>query len=278
MPQIKLIACDVDGTLLNSRHEIAPRTAQALRQAIDGGVPLVLATGRARTHLAVQIIEQLQLDTPGIFLQGAVTHNADGSILHEHGFDTATLQDFIALSREADLSYLAYSGVDRLTPAMDQRLRDSERFRESPPVEIGSAENLLAGVTVSKIVIWEYPARMAEARAAVEAALGARVRVVATLPEHLQDSELPMPMELLLPFVSKGSALEELLMHDFEGILPENVLALGDAENDIELLQTAGVGVAMQNAMPKTKAVADYITTSCDADGVAVAVERYVLN
>ena len=86
---------------------------------------------------------------------------------------------------------------------------------------------------------------------------------------------VPTMLELLPPGSSKASALK-VLLQDLK-IAPENVMAMGDAENDIEMIQLAGVGVAMGQAEQAVKDAADYVTASCDQDGVAQAIERYVL-
>ena len=120
---------------------------------------------------------------------------------------------------------------------------------------------------INKFILFGDNDHLLEARKALVTQLNGRATFVQALSGML---------EILPPGTSKGAGLQRVL--DELGIPPENVLALGDGENDVEMLRMAGIGVAMANGMPEAKQAADYVVSSNDDDGVAEAVERFVLN
>jgi Cof subfamily protein (haloacid dehalogenase superfamily) len=263
---IKLIATDMDGTLLDRRHELTPRTAQTLTAAIQQGVKLILATGRSRSTVAVEVIEKLGLQTPGIFLQGCIVHNADGGVRFQESLDEATAAQFIELGEARGYSMIVYSGLHLLTPQLDKYSRLTLEFNEPVAREIGSLRDLPGKQPINKLVFFDDPARLAEVRAEFAAMLNGSTRMVQSVPGAL---------ELIPKRASKGAALQHIL--DEYGILPQEVIAFGDAENDHEMLQLAGIGFAMENASPETRALADRIAPHHDNDGLAQVVEELVL-
>src|SRR5262249_46663974 len=141
---------------------------------------------------------------------------------------------------------------------------------QEPKVEPvgGDLEHYIDTVPINKLHFFVYdPARVAPIRQELETLLHGQATVV--MPNNII-------MEILPFGASKGNGLKLLL--DDINIDPRHVLALGDGENDIEMLQLAGLGVAMGNSMPKAKAAADYVTGSNDEDGVVQALERFVLS
>lgn len=269
---IRLIAIDVDGTLLNSDHRLTARTKQVVQRASDAGVPVILATGRARLETTVDVIEELALTTPGIFVQGTVIHQADGSVYHRETFATDTMQHLIPIFEARNIATLAYRLTEILVKERNALTDYVMNIGEPTPRAIGSLMSIAD--QVNKMVLWDSAAKIAELRQELQRDYAGKVRLVQALPPHLTQGDMPISLELLPPHASKGTALEWLAAD--MGIALEDVLAIGDGENDVELLQTAGIGVAMQNAAPATQAVADYITADNDSDGVADAIERFV--
>ena len=265
MPRIQLIAVDLDGTLLNSQHQLTERTIQALRRAIAQGVKVVVATGKT-LHSAAEAYRLLELDTPGVFLQGLVVYNADGSIRHQQAHTPDFVRAIASYAREQGISLVAYSGSDIFTEQRTDQTDKLLKFHEPTPRHVASLDALLAERPMNKLMIIEEPGRAAVARAELSDLYAGRATFVQALPDML---------EILPPGASKGAGLRWLL--DDLGIAPEHVLAIGDGENDVEMLQMVGIGVADGNAAPQAKAAADYLVATNDADGVAEAVDRFVL-
>lgn len=264
--RIELIAVDLDGTLLNSQHQLTPRTVDALRRAIAQGVHVVLATGKTR-YSALEAIRQLELTTPGVYLQGLIITNADGSVRHQRTLDADTVRDVAGYAREHDISLVAYTGgeivTEKRTPYTDVLIR----FHEPTPQQVASLDAVVQEQPIHKLILIDDEQRIRDVRETLTGRFDGRATFVQALSDML---------EILPPGASKGAGLRTLL-HDL-GISPEHVMAIGDGENDVEMLRLAGLGVAVGNAMPAARAAADVVVASNDADGVAEAVERFVLN
>jgi Cof subfamily protein (haloacid dehalogenase superfamily) len=280
MQPFKLIAADMDGTLFTSQHTLSPRTEAALRAATDSGIPIVIATGRARSALAVETIEHLGLQTPGIFLQGTAVHNADGSLLHSNPLDAELAATLISLSEAEGYYMILYSGTRLITIPTNPYIHHVGQVVHEGDLEIvKTLRDVLAGnLHIHKIALWDRADRLPAIRGGIAEQFGAKVRLVEALPASLLagGGAVPAALEMLPPAISKGTALAQLLREDFH-LSPEEVIAFGDGENDLELLQVAGFGVAMGNANPVLKAAADHITASNDEDGLALAIEKFVL-
>ena len=262
---IRLIATDIDGTLLNSRHELSTRNEQALRAAIKQGVQVVLATGK--TYYSGQgIVKQLGLTTPGVYVQGLVICGPDGEVLHSQ---TLPNEAAAQLARLAEAEHIAVVGYDRSRLLMPEYNRFSDmlvEFHEPRPEVVGPLSQVVGSVVFNKMIAMADPAEMPALTAKVAEQIDGLADIVLSSPFLL---------EIMPKGMSKGAGLAWLL--DYLHVSPEEVLALGDADNDVEMLQMAKIGVAMGNAMPRVRQAADVIVAGNDADGVAEAVERFVL-
>lgn len=263
---IRLIALDLDGTLYDPRTGMSPVNRKALVAARDAGIEIVLATGRTRGS-ALNIIEQLGLDSPGIYVQGLVTHNGDGSIRHQHYLD-AELAREVAELVDDDVAFIAYSGTKTWVQRFDRNIELLVKYGEPRPSQCGSLAELTGRVPINKFAAMdvENPDKMKALRASLEKALGDRAQVL--------QPGLTIMVEILPTGTSKGGALGALI--EDMGIAPQQVLACGDGENDIEMLQLAGIGVAMGNADNAVQAAADFVSVPCDQDGVAHALARFL--
>lgn len=263
---IRLIAADIDGTLLNSQHELTPRTKYVLQKAMQQGTQVVIATGRTRSApVPSRLIEELKVNAPGIFLQGLMVHNVDGSVRYQQHMDVVRAMSIIRFSEENGLHFYSTSGGDLFTHPNNPFLATLARYNEPVPHEVTSLLDILEAHPVNKFVYMEMPEKMDALRELLQPIVGEGESLLRTAPEFL---------EFLPAGASKGAALARLI-HELE-IPREEVMALGDAENDIEMIQLAGIGVAMGNAMEHVKQVADYITLTNDEDGLAAAIEKFV--
>jgi Cof subfamily protein (haloacid dehalogenase superfamily) len=265
---IQLIATDLDGTLLNSQHEMTERTEKALRAAIDKGIHVVLATGKTR-NAAQKIITRLGLTSPGIFLQGLAVYNGDGSIKHQTHLNPAIARQVITFAEDRGFTVLAYSGTNVYARQRNRDIDVIVSYDEREPEYVGALQNLVNTTPINKLLAMD----MADRRRVM--ALRWQLKMQLDRAADMTQAAIPEMLEVIPPGTSKGAALK-LLLKDLQ-IPAENVLALGDGENDIEMLQMAGIGVAMGNALQPIKHIADHVTATNDADGVAEAVERFVL-
>ena len=133
---IELVVVDLDGTLLDQQHEVSLNAAKAIHAAREKGVKVVLATGKTRGS-AKKIIQQLDLDTPGIFVQGLVTHNADGSIRHQVTLDPSIARQAITFANDRGFSLVAYSGTQIYIQSRDHNTNLIFEYGEPEPEIVG---------------------------------------------------------------------------------------------------------------------------------------------
>lgn len=264
---LKLIAVDLDGTLLNSHHELTARTEQALKRAMAMGLEVVLATGKTRAS-AAGVIAQLGLTSPGVYLQGLAIYNGDGTIRHQQTLNNLLARKAAEFIEAKGYTVMAYSGVRIL---IREHNRDADRViaYQEPKVEVvgSDLDHYIDNYTINKLHFFiDDPDQVGPIRGELQTLMDGQATVV--MPNNVI-------MEVLPFGASKGNGLK-LLLDDLR-IDPKQVIAFGDGENDVEMITLAGIGVAMGNSMPKAKAAADYVTGTNDDDGVAEMLERLVL-
>ncbi len=262
-PKIKLIAIDLDGTLLNSQGRVSERNAAAIQAARAQGILVVLATGKSRAS-ATAVIAELNLDTPGVFSQGSMIYNADGSLLYTRVMERETAVTTLTFAQTHNLPQIAYCSNGIVTD-QDSIYRHmlASQYHEPLPKIMGPLLPRLNELAINKIILCATDNETTLAKL-LQAKLGATGEVTQAVPHFV---------EILPANTSKGDGLRRLLAE--LAISPENVLALGDGNNDIEMLQLAGIGIAMGNGSAGVKAVATSITADNNHDGVALAIEQF---
>ena len=261
---IRLLALDLDGTLLNEEKHITPRTLAALSRARERGVLIVPVTGRP-----AQGLPQAVLDLPG--LRYAVTSN--GATIRDLQEDRFLLEKHLSpatclavLERCADFSMIRQvfrEGVGYLSQADYDTLK--ARYAGTAMLAYHPSTRKILPGTVEDFLTQD--ARPVEELFFLTDSTDTKARLRAAL------ADLP-GIGFADPFPN-GIGLRFLLDHLH--IDAQEVLALGDGGSDLPLLQAAGLGVAMANATEEVKAAADYVTTSCEEDGVGLAIEKFVL-
>ncbi len=265
---IRVVVIDIDGTLLNGEHVVAPRVEAALKAAMKQGVKIVLATGKTRTA-GLPYIEQFGLTTPGIYVQGLVVYNADGAITHQLTLDPALARQVITFVQERGFGIAAYAEGRIIAPQRYEALEMELTTRhEVAPDVVGPLQNLLDRVKINKLIVWGEARAITGLRWLLDHQIGSAGRLI--------QPGIRETLEILPPGGSKGWALKQILK-DLK-LEPANVLAIGDGENDIEMIQFAGIGVAMGQSIQQVKDAADYVTASNVDDGVAEALEKFVLD
>lgn len=264
---IKLIAVDIDGTLLNSKHKLTERTKTAVKQAIGMGIKFMFATGKTYTS-AKFLFSELGVTTPGVFGQGTIVYNADGTIRHQVSLPNALLRRMIPFIEERNGCIMVYSGESILMKQADSRSDILVKHHEPAPTYVGSLINALEKHAFNKIIISGTDPKHARS-------LHWQLNHMIGKEVTMTFAGIPQQFEVLPLGISKGKAVAALAKE--LGIPAANVLGIGDAENDVDLLNFAGVSVAMGNAPDAIKAFAKYTTSSNDLDGVAEALERFVL-
>jgi Cof subfamily protein (haloacid dehalogenase superfamily) len=266
--EIKAVVVDLDGTLLNDDHKMGERSRKALQQTTEKGVQVILATGKTRES-AEDLMAELGLNTPGVFVQGLLIYDAEGNIKQEQHMDAKTLRRAIQYAESAGFEIIAYSRnrllVKRETPGISW-ISD---FGEPAPQVVGSLLNKLDTTKINKIMIVGGDKKKLNAmRWQLNQQIGTNASFTFI---SLVDA-----LEVLPKGASKGNAVRTLLRD--MNIDPLNVMAIGDGENDLDMLKIAGLGIAVENADEKLKEVAQDVVSSNNDDGVAEALEKYVLD
>lgn len=268
MHTIRAVAIDIDGTLLNSRHELSDQVEAALRAASAQGVHIILATGKSRNG-ALHIIEHLALKTHGIFVQGTQLYDPSGRITHELTLDDDLLRRVLTYIDDRGFHAIVYSGSRTFTAHVTEDVRSgTEPYHEPVPKAVGPLVNLVGTMPLHKLVILGPDASSVTAlRWQLSQQLGASAR--------LMQAGIATMLEVLPPGAGKEAMLRAALQD--LNIPPEQAMAIGDAENDIGMIRLAGIGVAMGQAAQIVREAAQHVTASNDEHGVARAIERYVL-
>lgn len=267
---IKLIAMDMDGTLFRDDHRtISPRTLAALRGAAARGVHLVLASGRAKLMMeeAADVLGGVRylVTASG----AAVWDRETGERLEERAIDPGTSLAFLREMDELDLPMEVYCEGEvyiarRHWLLPEQRPEEFWRLRRTLVTQVDSLPQALAGRRLEKV---DLEGLAPEGREKV-------LRLAEDLGGfHVSLS--PHGAELCRADADKGSALAALCAR--LEVVPGQVMAFGDGDNDRQMLAWAGRSFAMGNAAAPAKAAAQYETASNEADGIALAVEQSVL-
>ena len=271
----KLIALDLDGTLLTDDKRITPRCYAALRQAAEQGHYVVPATGRA-LHALPDVVKALPFVRYAITINGACVSNADtGEKLLRCEIERDRALDIMAYSRRYDCMYDCYwddaGWTERaFLERIDYYNRD-EAVRRLILQTRRPVDDLISKVrremqTVQKVQLCFH---------AVAERDSAWPEIAEAFPDIAVTASFSNNLELNHKSATKGNAL--LLLADRLGIPRSDTVAFGDSSNDLSMLRAAGVGVAMGNASDAVKAVCGAVTESNENDGVAVWLERHVL-
>jgi Cof subfamily protein (haloacid dehalogenase superfamily) len=282
---VRLIALDVDGTLLTSAGEVSPAVRAAIREAVARGVHVTLATGR-RLYAARVYAEALGFQLPLILHGGAVIQESStGAVLYEDAIPPDVLREAVAIS----LAH-GYQPVLLESPAHGGRLytgpfeADNRATREYliPREGVTRTDHAtlptLGNILSIAMLDDELPPLLALRDALVDA-LGDRISRLIDRPVTATASVKTFALDLFNAGCGKGKALAHLATQ--EGITLAETMVVGDYLNDLEMLTAVrdggGIAVAMGNAEPELKGVATATVATNDNDGVAEAIHRFVL-
>lgn len=265
MNKIKLIVSDIDGTILNEKCECSARVRSALDRAKDTGVKIVLATGRM-FMAADPVREDLGLDTPVICYQGAMVRQGD-NILYQNAVNHSLAREIIEISRQKGFHLNLYNN-DKLIVEDDnkQYMKDYTQGRFTTYNVVKNFDDVELG-DVSKLLCITYNEdEIISLQKELSKQFEGKLAIVRSHKYYLEFTDIK---------ATKGNAMN--FLKELWNIKTEEVFASGDQDNDYDLLKNAGVKIAMGNASEKLKTIADYICPAIHNDGLADAIERYVL-
>jgi Cof subfamily protein (haloacid dehalogenase superfamily) len=242
-----------DGTL-------QPRTLAALARARAAGLHVIVVTGRMVQSVR-RYLEPAALHDPLVCYQGAVVVDVDGTWLRHEPIPLELAREALAAVGEEGYSPNVYVGDELYVAEVTQAARDYATFQRLAIHRVGDLQAWLAEPP-TKLVCVGDPEALDALEVRLKAHFGRRLYISKSLPYFL---------ELAAPGVTKGAGLDFLAAR--MGFSPAQTIAFGDGENDVELLEWAGYGVAVENAHARVKAVADWVCPSAEQEGVAQVLE-----
>jgi len=275
-PPIRLLATDIDGTLLNPQFQISDGDLEALRRAHASGIEIVLVTGRRHTF-ALPIARQLGFDLWLISSNGAITRSLAGETFHRDLMPAETCRRLCAAMQEFRGNTVLTFDTEAKGAIVLERLDDLSgsirRWLEKNMEYIELVVPIERALTTDPVqtMFCGSMARMGEALRALE--LAGLSGAVTTLRTEYPARDLSI-IDVLNAGCSKGHALERWAA--FRGYRREEVMAVGDNHNDVEMLEFAGYPVIMGNACEELRGRGWTVTRGNDDCGVAAAVEQVV--
>lgn len=263
----KLIAVDMDGTLLRKDDIISKRNKEVIRKLREKGIKVVLASGRP-IHGLERYLEELDLvaeDEYVMSYNGSIVQNVKTKeVIAKNMLKGKDLHRLYELAQRLKIDLHAFSVKGCITPKMNYYSQLEGKMNNIPVYEV-NFEEIAIDEDIIKIMYVGAPNEID--------------RVIKQLPETLyKDYNVVRSMPFFLEFLSRTSGKETgvKMLAECLDIAPHEVMCIGDAGNDVEMLQYAGLGVAMGNAFEEVKQIADYITKTNEEDGVAHAIEKFV--
>ena len=268
---IKLIAIDLDGTLLTKNLEISKENLAAIKQARERGVHVVIATGRPMLFTK-PYMKVLNLDTPYIMYNGGHIMNADQSTIESNFLTEDQVLETVSLLEQHNTAYMLYTDNTvfykpckriEFLKEMAQHVEESLRAKFELVTDFKKVikENKFNKVLIVEENKEQYPI------------VYERFMKLSGTYDILMSSSFYI--EVIPKGTSKGTALEKV--GKLLNVKQSEIMAIGDQENDVTMIEYAGIGIAMGNAIESVKKQADYVTLTNKENGVAHAIKRFVL-
>lgn len=260
---IKLIAIDIDDTLLNDELIITPRVKLAVQKATDKGVYVVLCTGRTRKG-AMRFYEELSLDTPMITSGGAEIYDANGNLMHSRPVDPALVKKLLDYAYNHGVHAQVYINGELV-------YREKNAYSDRYEISYGHPGIVMRDIMqqetiVTPKVLFVTDQDSIDTIQQETKRLFPGLTIVRSKPDYLEFASAE---------VSKGEALAFLADHYH--LQRHEIIAVGDSQIDIPMIRYAGLGIAVANAAPDVKKAADLICPSNKEDGIAYVIEKYIL-
>lgn len=264
----KLIAVDMDGTLLKEDKTVSDITKKSINRALKRGVKVVLASGRPIEGIE-KYLEELNLtgkDDYVLSFNGAIIQNTNTrKIVEKNILKGSDLLELYKIGTKLGVNMHAFSAEGCITPKMS-KFTEIEGIINKIPIKIVDFSKMNPDEDIFKVMMIDAPETLENA--------------IRKLPKELYDKytivrSAPYFLEFLNKKGNKGEGIK--LLAKFLGIKREEVICIGDAGNDLHMIEFAGLGVAMGNAFEEIKEAADYVTLSNEEDGVAHIIQKFIL-
>lgn len=256
--RIKAVFFDIDGTLVSFKSHTVPESARrAIARLREQGVKVFIATGRLMKHVA--IVNDIEVDGY-ITVNGGYCITSAGEVIFESAFPRATVERVIDLSEQYGFDLNVMTHQDMYVSSMGERVKKIASMINIMPTV---ADVRAIAATQPVVQMCPYISRELEQE------------IMPLLPDCVGSRWIETFMDLNVRGVDKSLGIQQVM--NYYGLTMAEAMAFGDGGNDLPMVRDAAVGVAMGNASDELKAVADYITSSVDEDGVSRALEHFGL-
>ncbi len=262
---IKLLITDIDGTVVDENCYYTPTLKNYFHKISDMGIKVVLATGRMFNG-ADGVRRQLELDTPVVCYQGAMIRKGD-EILHNAPVSHDMARKIIQIAREKKIHLNLYNNDELIVEDDNKEIMHEYTSGRHTTYRAVKSFDEVDMKNVSKLLAIIYDeGELFQFRDGMQEIFKGTLAIVRSHKYYVEFTNIN---------ATKGSALN--VLKKMWNIKQEEVMAAGDQDNDFEMLQEAGIKIAMGNASPKLKEIADYICPDIKHDGLSRAIERYIL-
>jgi len=263
----KLIASDMDGTLVNDNHELTERTKKAIIDTVKSGVLFVITTGRPFSNTKI-VNELLDVDLPFIVLNGAAAYMGKSEkLLFEYYLDFEIAKEIYDIGQKLGIAQIVWTGPDLWANRSCEKTLKYESLGNASMSMITDFDNLKSHTSgISKVLWIEKPADIIRLSKEMNEHFGNRLKCTSSMAHYL---------EFISIDAGKGPALEKV--GKLYGITADEMIAIGDNYNDISMLEYAGFSIAMANAPEEVRKTCDYVAPTNNDDGVAKMIEKFIL-
>jgi Cof subfamily protein (haloacid dehalogenase superfamily) len=265
----KLLAVDMDGTLLNSDKVISKRNKSAIKKAIEKGIKVVITSGRGLKSL-VRFLDEVQLRGENEYIiannGGTIYRTSNFECINYKGLNGIDLVKAHALSVKYGFHMIAYTHEGSIAPEENEFTRFETKYVGVPVKIMDFNSEVNDEDEITKIMFSQTEELLTKKMLELPKEFFNEYNVVKTMP---------IVLEIMDKDCNKGYGVKVLA--EKLGIKKEEIICIGDQANDIEMITYAGLGIAMGNAIEDLKALAQYVTSDNDNDGVSKAIEKFIL-
>ena len=267
----KLVAVDLDGTLVTDDKRLTSKTVEVIKNASKKGVKVMISSARSFYRLE-KFIDELGLRNEEqctiCFYGSMIVENTIGKVLYSKSLEAYEVKEIIELGKRLDVPMMLYAKEMNFVEEIPEIVAKNKNSRginfyigDFNKTDFGEEEN-----QIYRIAFIDKPERILDIRNKMPKEFFEKYEITSSVPEYIE-------------FVKKGIKKSEAIKFIMEkyNIKQDEVIAIGDGENDIEMIKFAGLGIAMENAKDDVKKVADDVTTSNNHDGVAKVIDKYIL-
>lgn len=268
MTQYRMLACDIDNTLVRFPDPPTPQTTAAIRAAVNQGTMVVLVTGRAFRR-ALPVAKHLGLDTPIICNHGGSIRDAKtGRVIHRETMPRALVREIVSWLQEQNVHILVFDEDLVYLDGLPAEIVPEFQVYARGPHTVYAPDLLHVLPAQTEIILSTAPDHdlLDGVYGRAQERFGDRTRVLFSHPFGVD----------MMPYCSKSQALAWLAAH--YGFDQKEIMAVGDGFNDVDMVTWAGLGVAMGDGVSEVQVAADIVAPPFVHDGLAWAIEHYILS